>query len=82
MSLGCYNHDIVEVLCGAANQGDASYVYFLDNVGFGGSGGYCIFKGIEVHDHQVDVGDIILGHLQTVSVVFAPAEDAAEHFGV
>jgi len=72
----------LEVFGGAADQGDATNVDFFDNVFLWRSTRHCGFKRIQIHHDQVDVGQVVLGHLGLVSFVVPSVQDAAKHLGV
>ena len=70
------------VLCAGTDQADAPDVDLLDDLGPAAPLGYGGLKGVEVHDHQVDRGDLELLQLGHVTGQVAPAKDAAEDLGV
>ena len=57
LSLRSYDDHVLVVLGSGADERDAAYVDFLDNVGFGRSAGYGCLKRIEVYDDEVYFGD-------------------------
>ena len=81
-SLGGHDDDVAEVLGSCTDEADATYVDFLDDVGLACTGSHRVLEGVEVHDDQVDVGDVVLLHLLAVALVLPAAQYAAEHFRV
>ena len=79
---GRHHHHVVEVLGRAADEGDASDVNFLDDVGLGGATRDGRFEGVEVHDDEVEVGQVVLRHLGLVAFVVAAVQNPPKHLRV
>ena len=79
--LGGNDDDVVEVLGTCADEADAADVDLLDDVGFAGTAGHGLLKGIEVNDDEVDFGNLVFRHLLAVAFQVAATEDATEDFG-
>ena len=79
---GRNNHHVLEVLGGCTDKGDAADVYLFDDVLLWGPAGNGGLKGIEVHDDQVDFGNLILRQLLPVGEHVAPTENAAKDLGM
>ena len=82
LCLRSYDDHILVVLGSGADERDAAYVDFFDDVGFGCSAGYGCLKRIEVYDNEVYFGDFIFFDLLQVLLHVAAAQDASEHFRV
>ena len=80
LSLRSYDDHVLVVLGSGADERDAAYVDFLDDVGLGCSAGYGCLKRIEVYDDEVYFGDFIFFDLLSVLLHVAAAQDASEYF--
>ena len=80
--LARHDHHDVEVLGGSADERKAANVNLLDDVRLAGAAFHRIFKGVEVHHYEVNLGDSVLGHLLAVALQLAATQYAAEHLGV
>jgi hypothetical protein len=74
---------VAVVLGRGAHHGRAADVDVLDGVVQRAAGlGHRLAEGIEIHHHQVDRRDAVLGHDRQMLGQVAPAEDAAMHLGM
>ena len=73
---------VVEVLGRTANEGDASNVNFLHDLCLRSAACDSGFEGVEVHDDEVDVGEVVLRHLGLVAFVVPTVENATKHLGM
>ncbi len=80
--LGLAGHDdhVAVVFRTRTNQRDAAYVNFLDNGLLAGTRSHCLFKGIEIHNHQINFRNSILSHLAPVAFFFTACKDSSENF--
>ena len=76
------NHHVLIILCSGADKRNAADVNLLYNILVRGAFRHIFVKRVEVHHHQVDVGNIVLGHLAAVTLHVAAGQDAAEHLGM
>ena len=74
--------DVLEVFGSGTNQRDSSDVDLFDDGLFFGTRSDGLFERIEVDDHRVDFGNLILSGLFLVLRVVATGQNTAEHFGV
>ncbi len=82
LGLGCHDCHVFEILCCRTDQRDAAYVYFFNYISFGCAACNCLLERIEVYDHEVYLGNLVLGSLCLVGLVVAARQNSAEHFGV
>ena len=82
LGFGSHDDNVTPVFGGGTYKRYAAYVYLLDDIGIGGTGRHCGFKGIQVNDHQVYLRNLIAGYLLAVAGVLAAVEYAAEHLGM
>ena len=74
--------DIVVVLGGGADHGGAADVDVLDAILVGRALRDSGLEGIEVHDEQIDLRDVVREHGGFMLGVFADREQAAVHLGM
>ena len=78
----CNDDYIIVVLCSGADERNAAYIDFFDYIFVRCSWSNCIYKGVEVDYHQVNLGNFILLDLLPVAFVFTTVKDSAKHFGM
>ena len=79
LCLGGHNHHVLEVLGGRTDERYAADVYLLNDVGLAGPAGHSLLEGVEVHDDQVNLGNLVLLHLGLVTFQCPAAKYATEH---
>ena len=80
--LAGHDDHVVVVLGGCPDEGDASYVYLLDDVLFGSVLCDIFLERIQIHYHKVDAGDVVslpFGHIRRL---FPAVQDAAHNLGM
>ena len=73
------NDHVAEVLCGGADEGDASDVYLLDDLLLRCALGDIFPEGVEVHDDQVNAWNLIFFPLLEVSGLLPAVEDSSHY---
>src|SRR5690606_24822105 len=79
---GSNDRHVVEVLCSRANKGNATDIYFFDDVLFRCTRPDGFFKWVEVYDNKIDFGDFIFLQLLAIDFQGPARQDAAKYFGV
>ena len=79
---GGHDDHVVEILGRAANECDAADVNLLHDVRFGRAAGDGRFEGVQIDDHEVDVGEVVLGHLGLIAFVIATVQNPPKHLGM
>ncbi len=77
-----HDNDILEVLCGGADQRDASDVNLFDDVLLGSATGNSLFEGVEVDDDEVYLRDLIFIQLFSVAEHVATTQNTAKNLWV
>ena len=72
--------DIFEVFGSCPNQRDTSNVDLLDDVLLRGPAGHRLLERIKVHNHDVDLRNLVSFELLQVSRVLTSTQDASEDF--
>ena len=75
------NH-IVEVLGSGTDKADATYINLLDNISLASTTGHGLLERIEVHDNQIDLGNLILLHLLTVTLQVSASQNTTKYLGM
>src|SRR5690606_24853963 len=73
---------VLEVFGGGPDQGNAPDIDFFNDVRFRGPTGHGLFEGVEVDDHQVQLGNVELLDLGGVPGMATTVQDASEDLGV
>ena len=79
---GGHDHHVAMVLGRCADQADAADVDLLDHVGLRSARRHRGLEGVQVHDHQIDGGDVVFLQLGHIAIQVTPAQDAPEDLGM
>ena len=80
--LARHNDNILEILCACPNEGNATYIDFLNDSRLVVGCCHSLFKGIKINNYEVYFRYLIFLHLLLVGLDVSSCKDASKNFGV